>query len=1205
MAELLDLLRPRRARADSEFTFPPPVRGLNSRHSLSDMEIDFALELINFEPAGDRLRCRRGYTRWAELSLTQGVLTDAMAPLQVLPIPPLQLSAGDRIEFDRLPSAYADASQIAFRSINWPPWIQLLTSGLVVGVAPNVRDITTFSLTFEVSDVFGQQTSGVLQVILVGAHEPLAAPSQAVATRDPPAAGLVRLRWVDADPAARQTAVEARQAGPWREVARAFAPADAATAALPGSGWSVRLRAASSGRQPSAWTAVPVVDQAREVPPPSVGPMLDTPDNVVAQRRDGAGTADATSPMVSLSWDAVPGASTYAIWQTTADGSQTLLLLSARTTVDLTLDRGGLRVSVSARDPGRRESARSAVVVVPQRQLSPVQNVSTTRIPGPEAALVGVSWSAGRLQPPSAKFQVETQHEVGSLRFPGVAGDGLIAFPGVSDDGILEFPGVASEWISAGNDTPFFLTGIPLNGDAWLVRVRAVADGYLASEWKTHSAPDQDLRPISLPPLRCSRKADGFHRDVDVSWDDVPGIVEYRLQTRHDRGAWSDVVSVRGRRPFSISLPMPGATWQVRWAPPRVETGYARPGAGEGPQSVPDQRQLFLSGPRSADRSSSIDDTVVLSWPRNPYAAGYTVRFLLSGGEWQERALAASEVSTRLLLPGDDNRAEIKVEPLTGFIGSDWTPFNVPDQSIPDAHAPAGLSASRPSAHRPEVDLSWTPPQDATAQRLWLKRVPGGWVRQAAAVLDGTSTSYRARLAGTGWQFRVTAVVAGADHSAAAAVPDQSALGAWSLFVAAQGTADENRAGLARAMSDLGIIKGVARGTSPPHSEGGFLRLRYRAQTKDIAYVGDVRADREVPVSVRAAPGIEIDAEDHPGSDWRAPVLSPISSPPRAATQLGGLEISRLSVPMAPSGTAVTAALWRTTKNVTISVRHLSDADNQIRYSPAVERRESDADDNWHTQAPVAPWVFDRSTSRWKAVFDADQRSSDESVSADLNRWEFRVRLDGYRETPALGAPYAVPGSNSISRVSPRHVAPVVAATPVTNRPTIRLSLSPTHNEVFAGNLKMPFDKWLPHGALRLEWRATWSSRAIGETGFTELTGQAVEATSLAGSVRPMPMQVVPRGRDRNRENLAAGAATRFYAFTGGGHVRVRQLGWVNGSPTVVEPQPPIATLRRHLLVIDRWQTVAVSFSVRWVVEDGDDESAWQWSAPARVQVNP
>ena len=114
-----------------------------------------------------------------------------------------------------------------------------------------------------------------------------------------------------------------------------------------------------------------------------------------------------------------------------------------------------------------------------------------------------------------------------------------------------------------------------------------------------------------------------------------------------------------------------------------------------------------------------------------------------------------------------------------------------------------------------------------------------------------------------------------------------------------------------------------------------------------------------------------------------------------------------------------------TNKNVTLSWRQATDADNRAHYPIRIRRRRAGAA-NWVAVVPLTMPQFDAATKTWSCQVDADQRNGQGVIQPA--RWQFEVQMMGYRDTPMLGVPYDVAASARLENTAPAHDPPTFAS---------------------------------------------------------------------------------------------------------------------------------------------------------------------------------
>lgn len=561
MARLIEVLQRTRPAPSGEYTWPAPVAGINARDSLANMPVEFAVQLVNLLPDNGFVASRHGSRRHARISLQHGVVIDSAPPRLVSPVQQQILPAGHPFQFTLI-EFFADESQALEFALadqpNTPEWVDLDSSGVVSGTAPQPENDEGFVIPLRVSDASANHVDFDLRLLVLRRQPPLHAPANFTAERPTDDAALVEIAW-DRVEDAEHYEIETRQdADHWDApdlIEQTSAARIGAEAVLEGDDWRVRVRATALGRVPSEWAELEVADQY--IPPPPVDPpppnQLATVQNLRASRPDGTNTLP-----ILFQWDPVADATHYELRSQVGNSpdpaTDTLVVIVStteyRTSAYSSDAEATLYVVAIASDFAASEPSEGVqLAYFRSQQLSTPTSLTISRTPSEASRVIHIFWNAS---PNAGRYEV--QHRLNGGAWEQIA---------TTDSFVTQHQHPYSE------EDP---------GTGWEVRVRALDNlpSWSASDWTSARVPPRTLATVAAPLPLFDRLDDGLGQTVRVTMPRTVGVRTFRYQIRQGSDDWSDDHELANPESGTVSADhiLPGANWTFRWVEFETEQGW-------------------------------------------------------------------------------------------------------------------------------------------------------------------------------------------------------------------------------------------------------------------------------------------------------------------------------------------------------------------------------------------------------------------------------------------------------------------------------------------------------------------------------------------------------------------------------------------------------------------------------------------------------
>ena len=219
MAEIIQSLRRTRPQRASEFPWPAPVRGQNTRDSEADMGIQYARTLVNIRPDSGFVETRRGSRTVASVRFGDGPVIDTVPPqIGSGGLPPTQvIPAGACWEFSLLEYLAVETEPILFEIVRIEAgggdtdWLNITEHGVLYGIAPAPDSAQTFQITVRATDPARNSLEFPVTAVVLAGEAPvlpdpgaqLPVPADITASRIPSWSPLVVVDFEKVDHAAR------------------------------------------------------------------------------------------------------------------------------------------------------------------------------------------------------------------------------------------------------------------------------------------------------------------------------------------------------------------------------------------------------------------------------------------------------------------------------------------------------------------------------------------------------------------------------------------------------------------------------------------------------------------------------------------------------------------------------------------------------------------------------------------------------------------------------------------------------------------------------------------------------------------------------------------------------------------------------------------------------------------------------------------
>lgn len=567
------------------------------------------------------------------------------------------------------------------------------------------------------------------------------------------AAGLdesrIQLTWDAIPNAAKYYVFQAEGANPVQFVGTVTAPETTwiATGLSASTQYSFALGTAMADGYESTGSSTPVTGSTLAAGQTSVQP----PANVAA--------TPLSEDRISLSWDAVPGASKYYLFR--AQGADPLVYMGTVEAPETTTISTGLAAStqysfaVATGMPDGRDSNGYSTPISATTFAAGQNNVQTPASVTATAASesrIDVTWASVS---GAAKYYVFFAQGADPLAYVGTV---------LAPDTSYSFFGLA-----ASTQYSFAIaTGMPDGMDS---------TGTSAPASATTFAPGVNNVPV---PASVTATASSDTR-IDVSWSAVAGAQTYYVFRAEGAGPFAYVASVSAPDTTTLSVGLQPGT-QYSFA-----IGTAMPDGRESSSMSTAATATTLAAPQNnaatpanVTATADSDSRILLSWDAVPSAAGYYV-FRAEGAAPLQYIGTVSAPATELLSTGltagtQYSFAVATVMPDGTESAGMSSPVSASTLGATVAPAPTGLTAAAVSDSR--IELAWSAVAGAVKYYV-MRSDAGGPFTYVTSIVDPTTAYDAADLAAeTQYAFEIIAVMADGTESAASAAATATTLAA-------------------------------------------------------------------------------------------------------------------------------------------------------------------------------------------------------------------------------------------------------------------------------------------------------------------------------------------------------------------------------------------------------------------------------------------
>ena len=320
------------------------------------------------------------------------------------------------------------------------------------------------------------------------------------------------------------------------------------------------------------------------------------------------------------------------------------------------------------------------------------------------------------------------------------------------------------------------------NGTTYEYYVAAVDDsGNKSGPSGVATATPLQVQDSTLPAAPAAPSIVAGDGSATLTWqpNTEPDVRDYRIFRKPAaETAWAtDPVGTTTGRTFTDSGLVNGTEYEYRLTAVDTSDNESSPSPSVKATPRPAPDTVSPLAPKSFTASAG-DGSVALGWAPNDESdlAGYRVYRQSADGSWPATALhQASAPSTAWTDTSVTNGRSYTYRVTALDVTGNESPASVPASATPQApadttrpSAPAGLTASSLDGG---VSLAWTPSpeNDVAGYRIYRRTTSGDWPAKPLQEVSGTETVDRDVVAGTSYEYRVTALDTSLNESAPSA----------------------------------------------------------------------------------------------------------------------------------------------------------------------------------------------------------------------------------------------------------------------------------------------------------------------------------------------------------------------------------------------------------------------------------------------------